>query len=154
MYIKSVVLKRFKRFHDLKIELPPGIRLVVLAGPNGTGKSSLFDAFQLWHRANSAFGLNWDVTYFPKLGEPDLATFSWSQQVVIDFHDKFPQDQQERRKSFSFRSAYRNDPQFDLGGLSKQPPIEEDIRFTLMIENDATVARNYQRLASQALGAC
>jgi len=40
MQIQTVVLKRFKRFHELKIELPLGLKLVMLAGPNGTGKSS------------------------------------------------------------------------------------------------------------------
>lgn len=152
MYIQSVVLKRFKRFHELRIELPPGVKLVILAGPNGTGKSSLFDGFQVWHRANGGFGMNWDQTYFPKSGEPDLSAFvSWNKQVEIHFHGDFPQDQGERRKSFSFRSAYRNDPQFDAGPLSRQQPLEDEIRFNFMIDNDAAVARNYQRLASQAL---
>jgi predicted ATPase len=66
MQIQSVVLKRFKRFHELRIELPPGVKVVLLAGPNGTGKSSLFDGFHTWHRANGGFGLNWDLTYFHK----------------------------------------------------------------------------------------
>ena len=152
MHIQSVVLKRFKRFHELRIELPPGVKLVILAGPNGTGKSSLFDGFQVWHRANGGLGLDWDQTYFPKSGEPDLGAFGgWNQQVRITFHGDFAQDQAGRRKSFSFRSAYRNDPQFSAGGLSRQEPLEDEVRFRLMIENDATVARNYQRLASQAL---
>lgn len=152
MYIKSVVLKRFKRFHELKVELPPAVKLVILAGPNGTGKSSLFDAFHLWHRAHSGFGLNWDPTYFPKAGEPDLSAYrDWNNQVEITFHGEFPMHQGERRKSFSFRTAYRNDPQFVAGALSRQPPVEDSVRFQSMIENDAAVAVNYQRLASQAL---
>jgi len=41
-------VKSFKRFHDLVIsDLPASARLIVLAGPNGTGKSSLFDALRL-----------------------------------------------------------------------------------------------------------
>jgi hypothetical protein len=152
MHIDSVVLKRFKRFHDLRIELPSSVGLVVLAGPNGTGKSSLFDAFQAWHRMQGSLGLNWDLTYFPKSGEPDLSSFTgWNKQIEIKFHEAFPLDQQERRKAFTFRSAYRNDPQLQLTGLSRQGPLEDEIRFNLMIENDAAVLRNYQRLASQAL---
>jgi predicted ATPase len=150
MFIKSVALKGFKRFHDLRIELPPGIQLVVLAGPNGTGKSSLFDAFQVWHRANGGFGVDWDTTYFPKTGELDNA-FAFNKQVIIDFHDELPKDQQALRRTFAFRSAYRNDPQFEVSGLSKQEPLENELRFNRMIENDAAVARNYQRLAAQAL---
>ena len=128
------------------------MKLVILAGPNGTGKSSLFDGFQVFHRAMGQWGMNWDQTYFPKSGEPDLASFAgWDRHVEVQFHEAVPQDQTERRKAFSFRSAYRNDPQFEAGGLSRQAPLEDEIRFTFMIENDAAVARNYQRLASQAL---
>lgn len=152
MYIESVVLKRFKRFQELRIELPPGVKLVMLAGPNGTGKSSVFDGFTLWHRANASLGFNWDKTYFPKSGERDLSAFpAWNQHIEITFYEDFPQDQQERRKSFAIRSAYRNDPQFEVAGFSRQQPLEDELRFSLMIENDAAVMRNYQRLASQAL---
>ena len=48
MRIRSVRLTNYKRFTDLSIEgIPSSARLVVLIGPNGTGKSSLFDAFLL-----------------------------------------------------------------------------------------------------------
>jgi predicted ATP-dependent endonuclease of OLD family len=109
MYIKSIVLKRFKRFHELRIELPPGVKLVILAGPNGTGKSSLFDAFQVWHKANGGLGLNWDLSYYPKAGDVSAPTHNWNESIRIEFHDSVSQDQRDRRKAFSFRSAYRND---------------------------------------------
>jgi predicted ATP-dependent endonuclease of OLD family len=90
MYIESV-LKRFKRFQELRIELPPGVKLVMLAGPNGTGKSSVFDGFTLWHRANASLGFNWDKTYFPKSGERDLSAFpAWNQHIEITFYEDFP----------------------------------------------------------------
>ena len=48
MRIKSVRLKNYKRFTELAIaDLPETARLVVLVGPNGTGKSSVFDSFLL-----------------------------------------------------------------------------------------------------------
>ena len=43
-----------------------------------------------------------------------------------------------------------NEPHFNAGLLPQQP-IEDEIRFSFMIENDASVMRNYERLASQAL---
>ena len=48
MKIKSIKLKDFKRFTDLTIEgLPETAKLVVMIGPNGCGKSSVFDALKL-----------------------------------------------------------------------------------------------------------
>ena len=48
MKISSVSLRSYKRFTHLVIdEIPETARLVVLIGPNGTGKSSIFDAFLL-----------------------------------------------------------------------------------------------------------
>ena len=51
MKIKSIKLKHFKRFTDLTIEgLPEKAKLVVMIGPNGCGKSSVFDAIQIgWY---------------------------------------------------------------------------------------------------------
>jgi predicted ATPase len=151
MHVEHVELKRFKRFHDLIIELPKGVRLVMLAGPNGCGKSSLFEAFKSRHRAISGWGVNWDVTYFPKAGEADAAQFNWESSVRIQFDKPQPSDQERRRRMFYFRSAYRNDPQFVVSSLSRQGKAVDELRFQLMIDNDAAVNLNYQRLASQAL---
>ena len=50
MKIKKVHLQKFKRFTDLTIDnIPETAKLVVLVGPNGCGKSSLFDGFKVWH---------------------------------------------------------------------------------------------------------
>ena len=48
MHIKRIELDNYKRFNHLVIdEIPETAKLVVLVGPNGTGKSALFDAFLL-----------------------------------------------------------------------------------------------------------
>ena len=48
MKIEWIKLKNFKRFTDLTIEgLPETAKLVVMIGPNGCGKSSVFDALRL-----------------------------------------------------------------------------------------------------------
>lgn len=46
MRITKLELKNFKRFTDLTItNIPPEAKLVLLIGSNGSGKSSIFDAF-------------------------------------------------------------------------------------------------------------
>jgi predicted ATPase len=46
MRIASLTLKNFKRFTELEIcDLPENAKLVLLVGSNGSGKSSIFDAF-------------------------------------------------------------------------------------------------------------
>lgn len=45
MYIKKIQMKDYKRFYDLTIDLGENPkRIVALVGPNGCGKSSVFDA--------------------------------------------------------------------------------------------------------------
>ena len=47
MHITKVELKNFKRFTDLTIDsIPADAKLVLLIGSNGSGKSSVFDAFE------------------------------------------------------------------------------------------------------------
>ncbi|AYN86499.1 AAA family ATPase [Commensalibacter melissae] len=53
MKIKNVQIRNFKRFTDLKIEgIPETAKMVVLVGPNGCGKSSVFEAFNYWQSSN------------------------------------------------------------------------------------------------------
>ncbi len=59
MKIKNIQIRNFKRFTDLKIEgIPETAKMVVLVGPNGCGKSSVFEAFNaklftLWSGKNN-----------------------------------------------------------------------------------------------------
>ena len=83
MRIKNIFLKNFKRFTDLAItDIPESSKFVLLIGSNGSGKSSLFDAFGLCTaliKGDSATNEEfWH--YFQKNGT--LAT-----EVTVDFHD-------------------------------------------------------------------
>ena len=56
MRIRSLRLKNFKRFTDLELlDIPESAKLVLLIGANGSGKSSVFDAFG--YVSNPAKGL-------------------------------------------------------------------------------------------------
>jgi predicted ATP-dependent endonuclease of OLD family len=143
--ISRIKLDHFRRFSDLEIkDIPDTVRLVVLAGPNGCGKSSLFDALSVWHQINAR--QNWmdDKAYYYK---PTDLVRNTKERVNLTVHGgKAPQ----QKDAFYFRTAYRNDPEFNLGTLKRMEPIIDDIRFRQMIESDAAVTENYQRLAAQA----
>src|SRR6202035_2658030 len=69
MKINSARITKFKRFENLTIgNIPPSAQVVILAGPNGSGKTSLFDAFRQWHAAHGGFSGGWDQTYYDRPG--------------------------------------------------------------------------------------
>lgn len=148
--LKRVKIADFKRFTDLTIEeIPATAKMIMLAGPNGSGKSSFFDALHTWHRQNWRQQPGWDSGYHRKVssGKRD----AWQNDVSVEFHNAEPTDARERKKAFYFRSAYRNDPEFQVNRLNRTPDLVEQVRLNRMIENDAAVGQNYQMMASQGL---
>jgi predicted ATPase len=145
MHVKRLTAKTFRRFTDLEItDIPATARLVVLAGPNGNGKSSLFDAF---FRYQDRFigQAGWDQTYHGKqLGDVEAS----ADQISVQFHEP---EQADKRKLFYMRSAYRNEPMFAGAAIQPMPPMLQESRFRRMIENDTTVRGNYQRLYAQGM---
>ena len=148
MKIRELHLTNFKRFTDTTItEIPATARLVLLVGPNGSGKSSLIDAAQVWHRLNGVRSGYWDETYHRK--QIAGAVGPWSNTVAVTFHDPQPATDDQQRKAIYARSAYRNDPEFELDNLSRVAPAAQEIRINRLIDNDQAVSLNYKRLVSQ-----
>jgi predicted ATP-dependent endonuclease of OLD family len=149
MHIKSLHLKEFKGFTDLTLTgIPPQARLVMLIGPNGTGKSSIFDALLGWTGAHGAGGLNWDDYYRKKSSKEQ---YDWNKSIEsVELHEELPTDQKGWRKLCYFRTAYRNEPDFVQGRLGGIPQIDQR-NFNRTIENDAAVSANYQRLVMKTI---
>src|SRR5450756_566203 len=145
MRIASVRLQNFKRFTDLVIrEIPETARLVVVVGPNGCGKSSLFDALLHWHRMKVGFGINGDELYYRKDSQQ---SFGWNESVAVTLHgNDVPQ-----KGSLYVRTAYRNDPDFSISAFSRPQVPSETSRFSRVIENDQAVSENYQRLVYETM---
>jgi predicted ATPase len=118
--------------------------LVVLAGPNGSGKSSFFDALLLKYRMDNSYGWNQDPKYYdrPQEGAINLGARI---SVTTEVGDRFA------RGNLYIRTAYRNDHEFATSSLSRQGAVLDNLALNRLIEPDATVSRNYQRLASQAM---
>ena len=143
MKIASIHLQNFKRFTDLKIEnIPATAKLVVLLGPNGCGKSSVFEAL---HKTDYSYKrprtnvIN--SNYYPKVN-------TQPEKIDIKFYNPV---QSEMKKAIYVRTAYRNDPVIKVDSIQNPRPAIDTQRFGYMIENDAAATDNYQRLISNAL---
>ena len=49
------------------------------------------------------------------------------------------------------RSAYRNDPEFEINQFRRSGDLLDEVHIHRMIDNDAAVSRNYQRLVRNAV---
>lgn len=146
MKIKQIHLEKFKRFTDLVVkDIPETAKLVVLVGPNGCGKSSLFDSFYVWHLYNG-YGNGANDNYCKK-DKNDRR--HGSDLVDICFYNKITRDQV--KEAFYLRTAYRNTPKISIRTLQTihSPLSMEDCK--MMIQNDSTIDENYQRLMSATL---
>lgn len=148
MKIKEIQLKKFKRFTDTVItNIPESARLVLMVGPNGCGKSSLIDAVYVWHRFHFINRNIWDSSYHMKQSPGEEGNIKNS--IVVNFHDPQPADKSQRMKAVYVRTAYRNDPEFQLAEISRVEPAVMENRINRLIDNDKAVGINYKRLVSQ-----
>lgn len=147
MHIKRIFAEDFKRFTKLEIiDLPNTAKLVVLAGPNGNGKSSLFDLMMQYYERHVG-GQGWQQVYHSKISDPKIIPAP--NRIDVEFHEtKMPTDP---HKMFYFRSAYRNDPEFASNRIQQAQPALTERRFHRLIQNDAVVSSNFQRLYAQGL---
>lgn len=141
MRIKRVQLKNFKRFTDLVIEdIPESSKLVLLIGSNGSGKSSLFDAFDWLPRGPYKMIPQKAEEYYRKLDGTVAEGFIWfhgGEEIVKG--DTTLQKGHELVRKFIGRSSIRivprivNDASIDAVVDDRDGPIsfiENDTRFT------------------------
>lgn len=152
MKIKSIHIKNFKRFSDLTIQnIPETAKLVVLVGPNGCGKTSVFEAFNQWYKLHKwHHGYN-DNLYLVKqsLNKPFGNIDPWN-DISIEYHDFQETPESLARGLFYFRSAYRNEPDFAVSQLKRMGNPADRGRDNLM-NTDAMVSENYQRVVSRTV---
>lgn len=158
MKIKEIKINNFKRFTDLHIKnIPETVKLVVLVGPNGSGKTSLFEAMNHWYKFKG-FNSRGEQHYIHKASDGILNMLdsdAWwsasSKKVDIEFHGAPTLNKEQVKSKFYFRTAYRNEPDFTISNLKKMTSPIESLKLDNLMMNDQTVSENYQRLIAQTL---
>lgn len=104
MKITKIQLKNFKFFTDLTIEnVPKEAEIVLLVGPNGTGKSCIFDAFNYFAYESKRNTTANDDEYYKKDSNKDFEINLSDENNITIPHPKF----QNRTIKFYGRSSYR-----------------------------------------------
>ena len=159
MRIKKVELRDFKRFTHLTVDnIPESAKLIVLVGPNGSGKTSFMEAMNHYYKYSGYNDIG-DYHYLKKTDCVDEVDYNiWynlARQIVdIEFYNiSFPKNIGESniKGHFYFRSAYRNEPDFRIDSMQRQANPTESIRLNSLIQNDQTVSANYQRLIANTI---
>lgn len=160
MKIKKIELNNFKRFTHLCVEeIPETAKLVVLVGPNGSGKTSFIEAMNHYYKC-AGYNDAGDYHYLSKAGNVEEFNFSeWRSRALklvnIDFHKAIFSNtlgnHDDIKGHFYFRSAYRNEPDFQIESMQKQQDPTKSIRLSSLIQNDQTVSSNYQRLIANTI---
>lgn len=164
MKVKNVHIQNFKRFTDLTIEeIPETAKMVVLVGPNGCGKTSVFEAF------NSAYFGDWlsvdnnemHMKQWDLIGQKK---YNWNR---LDGKKYFPKDSKNKEiidllfhnadlskyylddKSMYFRTAYRNQSELNVTSLSQDVIVKRQP--ILLNANDERVSANYTKLLHETM---
>jgi len=153
MKIKRIHLKEYKRFLELSIDLGDNpARIIALVGPNGCGKSSVFDA--MLFAINSYFIIGQsghkNYSYHSLMNNPGYG----SDNVIIDF-DNGPmldlvvkkQKTGQQNTIFSFRSSFRYNGVLNVReSKAVSEIINNDYGASSASDIDQRIEQSYRRL--------
>ena len=138
---------RFKRFGSLEIEgLGGDVELVVMLGPNGTGKSSVFDALLEWARAQGKRRKN---NFANEYFDSETGTFGKPEVILHDSDASVPPE--PLGPLVHVRTAHRNTPDVLANTIQKQEDFRRRNPLDRMVETDAALGEHYQRLVARFL---
>lgn len=147
MRVLSLELENFRRFTHLKIaDIPADTRLVVLVGPNGSGKTCVFDGFEYVVSSIKENAIGEQIDYHRKDPSKPIFISITTDKGQIDLNTRFSH-RETLRRGFYIRSSYRFASEIQVSSLSVLPGLDRDEdRPKRMIDIDQRIVRNYQRL--------
>ena len=157
MNIEALHLQNFKRFSDLRIDLsaldtPP--KLILLIGANGSGKSSIFDAFE--YLSGPAKGLQDHYTeYFKKRSGADMSvdcTLGGGVRVQRTNNKQVSASPGwDGRLAFYGRSSFRTVPELSARTLAPIDLTTDEDRPRRFIEQDTRFATDVSQITENIL---
>ncbi len=131
MKITEIHLQNFRRFTDLHIQnIPITSKLVLVIGSNGSGKSSLFDAFEFLNKNIRANETN-ELNYFKKIKENPLdISIKFDSDINITLSGfNINQTKNLPKNSFYGRTSFRQIPRLTRTSLGQN-------KFDFELDND------------------
>ena len=152
MKISKLHAIKYKRFFDLTIDLGEPKRIVALVGPNGCGKSSIFDAMLFLNNTYHPIGNSGSKDY--KYHSLDHIPSYNSQSVSIEFDEGFYHEVFERKSTqglentiFSFRSSFRYNGNLNITESRAVSELRKnDFGASSASDIDQRMEQNYRRL--------
>ncbi len=156
MKIASLRLKDFKRFTELTISHIPGSKLVLLIGSNGSGKSSVFDAFEYINRVTKGEGnaSGFMLSYLNKNNNPFDISIELDSGETSRFTSVENSPGGIGKFSFYGRTSFRQVPRLtrtQLGQAGKVDVEKDSDRPRLFIEKDNRFENDIEKISEQVL---
>jgi len=152
MHLSRFHARNFRRFSDLTIEdIPETARFVVLAGPNGTGKSSLFDAFMSWEDGKGSIRTFFDKAYHLRVDDPEAKNWLfWKKNLDASFHEPLGERPTKTSWIFYSRTAHRYAGRFEVHSIDRTSTRSGYNGPQSMLDQQSSVEGNFQKIMSRA----
>ena len=150
MKIKNIHLSGYKRFHELTIDLGDDPkRIVALVGPNGCGKSSVFDGMLYLNNGyNGGVGSNNPKNnMYHSLGKIQGFFPYKNISITFDEDDCSKVFEQKQNTVFSFRSSFRYNGTLNVTESKSLPELRHNnYGASTASDIDDKMDQNYRRL--------